>query len=180
MKKLTILLILIASIVSTAHAQLFMTKNAFVNFYSKAALEDITADNNQAYSIIDGTKKNIAFSLLMKSFIFQKQLMQDHFNENYVESDKYPKAVFSGAYTGDVTFDKDGVYKIIVKGNLTLHNVTRVIELPATLEIKNGKVSGNAQFTIKPEDYNISIPSVVRDNIAKELTVTIKANYIAH
>jgi polyisoprenoid-binding protein YceI len=177
MKKIIILFILIASINATGYAQQFMTKNAFVNFYSKAALEDITADNNQAYSIIDVGKKDIAFSLLMKSFIFPKELMQQHFNENYVESDKYPKAVFSGSYTGDVAIDKDGVYKIMVKGNLTLHNVTKPVEMPATLEVKNGKLSGTAEFKIKPEDYNISIPSVVRDNIAKELTVTVKANY---
>ena len=180
MKKIIILFILITSICSAGFAQLFSTRNAFVNFYSKATLEDIKADNNQAYSIIDAGKKNIAFSLLMKSFIFPKQLMQDHFNENYVESDKYPKAVFNGAYTGDVMLDKDGIYKIMVKGNLTLHNVTRPIELPATLEVKNGKLSGNAEFKIKPEDYNISIPSVVRNNIAKELTVTVKANYNTH
>lgn len=177
MKKSLLIFILIASMHATGYAQLYMTKSAFVNFYSKASLEDITADNNQVYSIIDAGKKNIAFSLLLKGFIFQKQLMQDHFNENYVESDKYPKAVFSGAYTGDVALDKDGVYKIMVKGNLTLHNVTKAIELPATLTVKNGKLSGNADFKIRPEDYNIFIPSVVRDNIAQELTVTIKANY---
>jgi len=180
MKKIIVLFILIASICSVGDAQLYSTRNAFVNFYSKAALEDITADNNQVYSIIDATKKNMAFSLLMKGFIFPKQLMQDHFNENYVESDKYPKAVFSGAYTGDITLDKDGTYKILVKGNLTLHGVTKPIELPATLEVKNGKLSGTAEFKIKPEDYNITIPSIVRDNIAKELTVTVKANYTTH
>jgi YceI-like domain len=180
MKKILVLFILIASITSAGHAQLYTTRNAFINFYSKALVEDISADNNQVYSIIDAGKKNLAFSLLLKSFIFPKQLMQDHFNENYVESDKYPKAIFNGSYTGDVAFDKDGVYKIMVKGNLTLHNVTHAIELPATLEVKGGKLSGNAEFKIKPEDYNISIPSVVRDNIAKELTVTVKANYTTH
>jgi hypothetical protein len=180
MKKIIVLFIVTASIITTGYAQLYSTRNAYVNFYSKAVMEDITADNNQVYSVIDAGKKNMAFSLLMKGFIFPKQLMQDHFNENYVESDKYPKAVFNGAYTGDVDVTKDGTYKIIVKGNLTLHNVTRPIELPATLEVKNGKLSGNAAFKIKPEDYNITIPSVVRDNIAKELTVTIKATYTSH
>jgi hypothetical protein len=180
MKKTIVLFLLIAGITSSTQAQLYTTRNAYVNFYSKAALEDITADNNQVYSIIDASKKNLAFSLLMKGFIFKKQLMQDHFNENYVESDKYPKAVFNGTYTGDVAFDKDGMYKIIVKGNLTVHGVTKPIELPATLEVKAGKLSGTAEFKIKPEDYNISVPSVVRDNIAKELTVTVKANYNTH
>ena len=179
MKKIIILFVFIAGI-ATGDAQLYTTRNAFVSFYSKAVMENITADNNQVYSIIDAGKKNIAFSLLMRSFIFKKQLMQDHFNENYVESDKYPKAFFSGTYTGDVILGRDGLYKIMVKGNLTLHNVTKAIELPATMEVKDGKLSGNAEFKIKPEDYNISIPSVVRDNIAKELTITVNANYITH
>jgi len=64
-------------------------------------LEDIRAENNQAYAVIDAGKKNIAFSLLLKGFVFRKELMQEHFNENYVESDKYPKATFTGSYTGD-------------------------------------------------------------------------------
>ena len=157
-----------------ANSQQFTTRTGFAGFYSKASLEDIHAENNQVFAIIDASKKNLAFSLLLKSFIFEKELMQTHFNENYVESDKYPKATFSGTYTGDVTLNKDGVYPINLKGTLTLHNVTKNIELPATLEVKAGKLLGNAAFKIKPEDYNISIPSVVREKIAKEVAVTIK------
>ncbi|HTB51521.1 MAG TPA: YceI family protein [Ferruginibacter sp.] len=177
MKKIIAFFILVISISATGYSQLYITRTGFIRFYSKAVVEDITAENNQTYSIIDAGKKNIAFSALLKGFIFEKALMQEHFNENYVESDKYPKAVFNGSYTGDVILTKDGVYNIMVKGTLTLHNVTRTIELPATLEVKNGKLIGTAEFKIKPEDYNISIPSVVRDNIAKELTITIKAEY---
>src|SRR3569623_690738 len=90
----------------TGYSQLYSTRTGFIGFYSKTPLEDIKAENNQVYAIIDGGKKNIAFSLLLKGFIFQKELMQEHFNENYVESDKYPKANFSGAYTGDVPLNK--------------------------------------------------------------------------
>jgi len=125
------------------------------------------------YAIIDAGKKNLAFAALLKGFTFPKELMQEHFNENYVESDKYPKASFTGAYTGDVALDKDGVYKVVVTGNLTLHNVTRPIETPATLEVKGGHLLGHAEFKVKPEDFNISIPSVVRDKIDKEMTVKV-------
>src|SRR6202034_2946995 len=135
--------------------QLYNTRTAFISFSSKA-MEDIKAENNQAYAVIDAGKKNLAFSVLLKGFVFEKELMQEHFNENYVESDKYPKAVFSGSYTGDVNIKQDGIYKIIVTGKLTLHNVTNNVSMPATLEVKAGKLSGDAVFKIKPEDYNIS------------------------
>jgi hypothetical protein len=157
----------------TAFSQLYSTRAGFIGFYSKTALEDITGENNQVYAIIDAGKKNIAFAALLKGFIFPKELMQEHFNENYVESDKYPKASFSGAYTGDVEPGKDGVYKVMVKGNLTLHNTTKSIETPATLEVKAGHLIGVAEFKVKPEDFNISIPSVVRDKIDKEIKVKV-------
>jgi hypothetical protein len=157
----------------SAYSQLYSTRSGFVGFYSKTAMEDIQGENNQVYAIIDAGKKNLAFAALLKGFTFPKELMQEHFNENYVESDKYPKASFTGAYTGDVALDKDGVYKVVVTGNLTLHNVTRPIETPATLEVKGGHLLGHAEFKVKPEDFNISIPSVVRDKIDKEMTVKV-------
>jgi len=156
-----------------AYSQLYSTRSGFVGFYSKTALEDIQGENNQVYAIIDAGKKNLAFAALLKGFTFPKELMQEHFNENYVESDKYPKASFTGAYTGDVALDKDGVYKVVVTGNLTLHNVTKPIQTPATLEVKAGHVIGKAEFKVKPEDFNISIPSVVRDKIDKEMMVKV-------
>lgn len=156
-----------------AYSQLYSTRAGFVGFYSKTAFEDIKAENNQVYAIVDAGKQNLAFQLLLKGFVFTKELMQEHFNENYVESDKYPKATFSGAYTGNVQPGKDGVYQVTVKGNLSLHNVTKPIEVPATVEIKNGHLLGKTEFKVKPEDFNISIPSVVRDKIDKEMTVKI-------
>jgi polyisoprenoid-binding protein YceI len=174
MKKIIALLCLAVAAHSAAYSQLYMTRTGFIGFYSKTSFEDIKAENNQVYAVIDAGKKNIAFAVLLKGFVFTKELMQEHFNENYVESDKYPKATFSGAYTGEVQLDKDGVYTVRVKGNLTLHNVTRAIESPATMEVKGGKLLGKTEFNIKPEDFQISIPSVVRDKIAKEVTVHVQ------
>src|SRR5450432_4104610 len=170
MKKIIAMLCLAVAGHSAAYSQLYMTRTGFIGFYSKTSFEDIKAENNQVYAVIDAGKKNIAFAVLLKGFVFTKELMQEHFNENYVESDKYPKATFSGAYTGDVQLSRDGVYPVRVRGNLTLHNVTRTIEEQATLEVKGSKLLGKAEFNIKPEDFQISIPSVVRDKIAKEVT----------
>jgi hypothetical protein len=157
-----------------AQSQIYTTRTGFIGFYSKTPLEDIRAENNQVFAAIDAGKKNIAFSLLLRGFVFTKELMQEHFNENYVESDKYPKATFSGSFTGDVDLSKDGVYRVMVKGNLNLHNVTHPLESPGTMEVKGGKLTGTAEFKVKPEDYNISIPSLVRDKIAQEMRVNVK------
>jgi polyisoprenoid-binding protein YceI len=162
-----------------AFSQLYSTRAGFVGFYSKTALEDIKAENNQVYAIIDAGKQDLAFQLLLKGFVFAKELMQEHFNENYAESDKYPKATFSGAYTGNVPLNKDGVYSVTVKGNLSLHNATKAIEVPATIEVKNGHLLGKTEFKVKPEDFNISIPSVVRDKIDKEITVKVNIDCAA-
>jgi hypothetical protein len=176
-----LLIFLVAAIIRpvTGHAQLYSTRTGFIGFYSKTALEDIKAENNQVYGIIDAGKKNLAFQLLLKGFVFTKELMQEHFNENYVESDKYPKASFSGSYTGDVPADKDGVYKVMVKGNLTLHNVTKAIEVPGTIEVKNGHLLGRSEFKLRPEDFNITIPSIVRDKIDKEMTVKVNIDCLS-
>src|SRR5258708_19227789 len=115
-----------------------------------------------------------AVTLILKGFIFPKELMQEHFNENYVESDKYPKASFSGTFTGNLDVSKDGQYPVMVKGMLSLHNTTKEIEVPATLEVKDGTLSGQSQFEIRPEDFRIHIPSLLKVKIPKEIPSTFK------
>ena len=173
MKKAAILLFYIGITCINANSQLYMTRTGMIGFYSKTPMEDIKPENNQVYAAIDAGKKNIAISLLVKSFLFTKELMQEHFNENYIESDKFPKANFNGAYTGEVTLHKEAVYPVTVKGNLTLHGITKAITVPATLEVKGGKLLGKTHFIVRPEDYNILIPSLVRDKIAKEMSVVV-------
>jgi hypothetical protein len=162
----------------SAYSQLYSTRTGFAGIYSKTIAEDIKGESNQVYAAIDAGKKNLAFAVLIKGFVFPKELMQEHFNENYMESDKYPKGTFSGTYTGDVPLDKNGVYKVVVKGSLTLHNTTKPIEIPATLEVKAGHIIGVAEFKVKPEDFNVSVPSVVRDKIDKELTVKVNVDCV--
>ena len=174
MKRIIFLLTCLALMMPcVAWSQLYSTRTGFIGFYSKTPLEDIRGENNQVFAIVDAGKKDLAFAALLKGFIFPKELMQEHFNENYVESDKYPKAMFSGVYTGDIDLNREGVYKVLVKGNLTLHNVTHPVETTATLEVKAGHLLGVAEFKVRPEDFNIGIPSVVRDKIDKEITVKV-------
>jgi polyisoprenoid-binding protein YceI len=173
MKKLAALLMAGMSYLST-QAQTYLTRNGQISFYSKTSMEDIKAENRQVYAAIDLSKKTIAFTLLLKSFLFDKQLMQDHFNENYVESDVYPKASFTGTFKESVPATP-GKYPVQVEGRLTLHGITQPVTIPAVLEVQQNRLTGKASFAIKPSDYNIKIPSLVKDKIASQITVQVLA-----
>ena len=175
-EKIIPVLIFCFLIAANSSAQLYMTRTGFVSFYSKTDLEDILAKNQQLFAAINLEKKELAFMVLMKGFEFKKELMQTHFNENYVESDKYPKATFNGTYTGDVDIKNGAVSNVKVKGSFTLHGVTKQIEVPATLQLSNGILTGNTVFNVTPEDYNITIPLLVRNKIAKQIKVEIKVD----
>jgi polyisoprenoid-binding protein YceI len=169
-----LLSILFSCFIQTGFCQAYTTKTSFIGFYSKTPFEDIEAENNQVYAVLDPASHHIAFALLMKGFIFPRELMQEHFNENYAESDKFPRASFSGNCTGDMDLTKEGIYQIVIKGDLTLHGITRPIETTGLLEVKNDRILGSSAFKIKPEDFQISIPGIVRDKIAKEINVKIQ------
>ena len=161
-------------------AQKYFTRTGQITFESKTDLEDIEAINRSTVSIIDLEDGKIEFSVLIKGFVFEKALMQEHFNENYMESSKYPKAIFKGTI---VDFDKDmiatdGQYPITVKGTLQLHNVEKEIEVKGTLTKNGEELIGESTFNLTVADFDIEIPSVVRDNIAKEVKVKVKCDYI--
>jgi polyisoprenoid-binding protein YceI len=162
-----------------ASGQKYITKNGYIGFFSHTPLEDIKADNNQVASVLDTSTGEIVFQVLLKSFHFQKTLMQEHFNENYVESDKFPKSTFSGRITNlsAVNFSKNGVYDVTVEGDLMIHGVTRKVMAKGSIEILTGEIKADSKFIIVPEDYNIKIPAVVRNNIAKTIEITVTMKY---
>jgi polyisoprenoid-binding protein YceI len=158
------------------HAQTkLLCRETKITFFSKATLENISAQNNKALSAWDVTNGVLEFSVLIKGFEFQKQLMQEHFNENYMESDKYPKATFKGSIENyqTIILTKDNTYKINATGTLTMHGVSKQITVPASITIKNGVVSSQANFTILLADYNIKIPGVVAKNISNQITISV-------
>lgn len=175
--KTLILALFIIKMSMHCQAQIMMSKNAAISFHSHTFLENVDAENKYVMAVIDAGKKNIAFSLLMKQFEFPKKLMQEHFNENYVESDKFPKATFSGAYTENVDVTKEGTYQLNVNGRLTIHGVTRDVQFPATIVVKPGAILGSSSFKLNPADYNIDIPFIVRDKIEKENTVKVQVEW---
>ena len=178
MKHIAILFFLLITGYS-ANAQKYMTKNGFIGFYSHTPMEDIKADNNQVAGVLDTGTGEMVFQVLIKSFHFEKALMEEHFNENYMESEKYPKSTFKGKITNlsSVNFSKNGTYDVTVEGDLTLHNVTNKVNARGTIEVITGGINANSKFNIAPEDYKIEIPSVVREKISKNLEVTVSMKY---
>jgi hypothetical protein len=178
MKHIAILFFLLASCY-TSNAQKYMTKNGFIGFYSVTPMEEIKADNNQVAGVLDTGTGEMVFQVLIKSFRFERALMEEHFNENYLESEKFPKSILKGKISNlsAVDFSKNGTYDVIVEGDLTIHNVTNKVSIKGTIEVKTGGINANSKFNIVPEDYNISIPGVVREKINKNLEVTVSMNY---
>lgn len=173
MKKLLLCIGCCALVIPAASAQVYITRTGVINFFSKTPMEDIRAENKQVYVAVDLSRKTIAFSMLMKSFLFRKELMQEHFNENYVESDRYPKALFTGTFTGDIDPQKQQVYPVRVQGVITLHGVEKPIDTPATIEITGEGLKGAARFNLLPQDFDITIPGIVRDKIARQIDVQV-------
>jgi polyisoprenoid-binding protein YceI len=159
-------------------AQPYMTRTGYIRFYSEAPLENIEAVNRQVNSALNPATGEFVFRVLMRSFNFEKALMQEHFNENYVESHKYPNASFQGKVVNmeEVDFSKPGVYNAVVEGNLTIKDATHKVRETGTLEIKGDEVIGKCIFVIKLADYNISIPSAVSRNISETIEITVEVN----
>jgi hypothetical protein len=178
MKRLFLLFFLL-NIVFAVSAQKYMTKNGYIGFYSHTPMEDIKGDNNQVAGVLDISTGEMAFQALIKSFHFNSALMEEHFNENYMESDKIPKSSFKGKITNlkSVNFSKSGTYDVNVEGDLTIHDVTNKISTKGTIEVLTEGINANSKFNIVPEDYKIAIPGIVREKISKNMEVTVIMKY---
>src|ERR1043165_5513715 len=155
-------------LVTTTNAQdKFYTKVGKVSLYSSTSMENIEATNKSAVVLLNTKTGELQFVVLLKGFEFKKALMQEHFNSDYVESDKYPKSEFKGQITNnsDVNYAKDGTYNVKVKGSLTIHDVTKDIDATGTISVKDGKIRVNSVFNIQLPDYKISVPRDVRNSI---------------
>lgn len=177
MKKVLMIFTLTAFAATSALAQKYMTRTGKVSFFSGTPLENIEAFNNETAAVMDAKSGDLVFQVPIKSFKFEKALMQEHFNENYMESDKYPKAEFKGkiADVSKVNFSKDGTYNVTTAGKLTIHGVTKDVSLPGTITVKGKEVTTTSKFKVKTSDYNISIPKLVEGKIAKEIEVTVNS-----
>ena len=150
-----------------------------IDFRSDAPMELIKASSRELKGIFDATKKQFAFSVFVRSFSgFNSPLQLEHFNENYLESDKYPRASFDGKIIEDVDLHNDGNYTIRAKGNLTIHGVVQERIIKCDLTVNNKVVTIRSHFTVLLADYNIPIPKVVHEKLASEIKVEVKADLI--
>jgi polyisoprenoid-binding protein YceI len=176
MKKIVVALLLGMLFCVSLYSQTYVTRTGYIRFYSEAPLENIEAVNRQVNSALNTNTGEFVFQVLMRSFKFEKALMQEHFNENYVESHNFPNASFQGSIENFETIDfaSNGIQEVIVEGELTIKDVTKQIKESGTLDIQNDIISGTSVFTILLEDYDISIPSAVSRNIAEEIEITVE------
>ncbi|KAA3438814.1 YceI family protein [Rufibacter hautae] len=160
----------------------YYTRTGFISFFSKAPLEDIEASTKQVVSFLEVKTGEMVFSVPMKSFQFKKSLMQEHFNENYVESDKYPKASFKGKVMNmqNVDLAQDNLYKVLIEGVLTIHGVDRPVRTDGTLEVKGRQLVGKSTFSVTPQEFNIEIPFLVKEHIAKRIDITVNVVYVPY
>lgn len=153
----------------------YFTRAGTISFFSATPFEDIEARNQQVSAAVDVQSGQVVFTVPMKAFQFPKSLMQTHFNENYVESEKFPKATFAGHL---VAFDAAALagaapQAVQVEGDLTIHGVTHRVRVPGTLARQGNRLLVNAKFAVAPADYNIEIPALVRGHVAKSVDVTV-------
>ena len=173
MSRVVIALLVLCSTV--APAQKLTVEKSKVVFFSDAAIEDITAENKKASGIFNSENGEIVFSIPINAFKFAKALMQEHFNEKYMESDKFPKATFQGKIHG---YDRNAnTQSTKAIGKLTIHGVTREVEIPGTITKQGNKLQMNTKFMVKLADHNIAIPQLLWQNIAEQVEVTAEFSF---
>jgi polyisoprenoid-binding protein YceI len=178
-------MILILSIVigcTPAFAQKYLTRTGriFFDATSKNSPEKIEGVNNEVASIADVKTGEIIFQAPIKSFKFERELMQEHFNENYMESDKFPKAEFRGQLKNNalINLAKDGTYETSVSGKLTIHGVTNEVTVPGVVVVTAKAIKLKAKFIIALIDYKINVPNLVADKVAKNASITIESDLV--
>jgi len=175
MKKILLLTLLVIGFQS--RAQLFMTTNGEVSIFSKTPMENIDAVNKSVSSIINTATNEVAVQMRITNFVFPNKLMQEHFNENYLESEKFPSATFKGKIKEAIDLTVAGTYPITASGTATIHGVTRPIDLKGTIISTGTSLALTCTFEVKLVDYKVDIPKIVFAKIAEVIKVSSKINY---
>jgi hypothetical protein len=158
------------------NAQLYSTSTAKINFFSKTPVEDISATSVKALSVLNAQSHELAFSVANTSFAFPNKLMEEHFNEKYMESEKYANSTFKGKINEELDLSKEGVYKVTVTGKLNIHGVEKDRTISGTVTISKEIIILQSEFKVSNVDHNITIPKLVGAKIAEEISVMIDAN----
>lgn len=195
MRQFILSVFLFSSVLSLSAQDIFICKDLNIHFFSEAPLENIEATTNKSVSAVNLSEKTVFFKVPIKAFEFEKALMQEHFNENYMESEEYPYGTYKGSFTvlssserastedvsemnpedGDITVP--GTYEIEVTGTMDIHGLEREYVEKGNLIVTKDGLELEHVFTIKVADHDIEIPSIVVQNIAEEIEVTVKGSF---
>lgn len=178
-KSLTITIFMLIFSTGLFGQDIYFTKTGIIIFDSSTPLETIHAENKQVTSFLNTSNGELNFAALIKSFKFPNALMEEHFNENFIESSQYPKAVFKGKILNwpEINLSKGEEQSVDLEGELTLHGVNKRVTAKAKLKRENGKIIGSSEFVVSAEDFNIKIPALVRDKIAKVVNINVDVIY---
>jgi len=180
MKKFSILFtIALFGCISYANAQVYKYSSGSVSFFSKTSMEDIDAHNPTPNVLINLANNTIAVITQNMDFKFQNKLMEEHYNEKYVESEKYPMAVFTGKIIENIDLNKDGVYTVNVAGKMKLHGVEKERTITGTITVKNGQIQLFSKFAMKCSDHNITIPSLIGAKVSDTVDATVDVILVA-
>jgi polyisoprenoid-binding protein YceI len=177
MKNIAIILLAWMSISNQAGQTLYACKNATISLFSTAPIEDISATTSAGVSVFNAATGDLVFSVNINTFKFPKSLMQEHFNSDYMESDKYPKASFKGKIQEHIDVTKDGNYPVIAVGELEVHGVKQNRTIPGHIVVSNGTITITSEFMVKCADHHIEIPKLVFHNIAESIKMNVSATY---
>ncbi len=180
MKTTALIFTLLCCAATALQAQIYSLSDPNIRFFSSAPLEDIEAVNKSGQGLINTGDNSFSFRIPIKGFKFAKQLMQEHFNENYMESDKFPYGTFKGNIEGNYDLQKSGTYEVNAIGTLNIHGVEQQRTLPAKLVVDGDKISLESVFNVKLEDHSIEIPTLVFQNIAEVIEVTVKSGLVLY
>jgi len=158
-------------------AQRYSCKNAGITLFSGALIEDIKAVSSTGVSVYDAGTDELLFSVFISTFQFDKAFMQQHFNSDYMESDKYPKAIFKGKITEHIDMTHDGTYPVQVSGLLTVHGITRPRTVTGSVTVNNGVISMASTFFVNCADHRVDIPQILFYHIAENIKITVSATY---
>ncbi len=168
-------------LLQTAGAQKYFSRNAVIRIHSNSKAEKIEGVNSTATTVMELTTGKVEFAALINAFVFEKALMQEHFNENYMESTKFPKAVFKGSFPDpqSLKLSTPGNYKTTVNGELTMHGVTRPLSAPVEFVVDDKGIHGSCTLMVKCSDFDITIPSVVKNTVSNDVEIKVRADYKA-
>jgi len=171
------LFIILCFAINANSQNIYKSTDGTVSFFSKTPVENIDAENKTLTSLLNIKTGEIAFLVTNNGFKFDKPLMEEHFNENYIESDKYKVSSFKGKITGELLdYTKDGTYKVKAKGTLDMHGIEKEREIDGTITVKDGKISISCEFDILLKDHKIKIPKIVTEKIAESVLVKVNIN----